>query len=512
MNNLAPIVLFVYNRPWHTQQTVEALQKNHLAAESELFIFADGAKSENDLPKVTEVRQYIHSITGFKNIEIRESEKNKGLADSIIAGVTEIVNKYGKIIVLEDDLITSPWFLKYMNDGLLDYQNEQNVYSVNGYMVPIKFEQIDTFLNPLGTCSWGWATWANKWKIFKYEIPEKEYIYKNKFLRNRFNLADYNYTAMLNNINSWAIRWYFAVFLHNGLGLFPTKSLVLNVGFDGTGTNYITNHDILQSIYQNEIKINKKYNIDFEAYDKLLEYFTNKEFPRKNEIVVQKFSVKNRISNFFKRRLKTIILKLLDYDQISQNLDCKIIDTNIKELSITYCDKIVKKADSSRFYFQAYVYNFQSNKNNIVIGANTHIRGELLIFAYGGKISIGNNCYIGENSKIWSGENVIIGNNVLISHNVNIIDSNSHEIDYNERAKGFQHIISMGHPKEKGAIETLPIIINNNVWINFNSIILKGVTIGEGAIIAAGSVVTKDVPAWTVVAGNPAKIIKELEH
>ena len=112
-----PIVLFVYNRPWHTQQTIEALQKNDLASESELFIYSDAAKTEQDSLKVNEVRNYVHAIGGFKKITIIEREENWGLADSIIDGVTSIVNQYGKIIVLEDDLETSPFFLRFMNES-----------------------------------------------------------------------------------------------------------------------------------------------------------------------------------------------------------------------------------------------------------------------------------------------------------------------------------------------------------------------------------------------------------
>ena len=131
---LAPIVLFVYNRPWHTQQTVEALQKNVYAAESELIIYADAAKNDHAEEKVQEVRKYIKSITGFKSVEIIEQKTNQGLANSIINGVTEVVNKYGRIIVLEDDIVTSKWFLKYMNDALEVYKDEEKVMEISGHL------------------------------------------------------------------------------------------------------------------------------------------------------------------------------------------------------------------------------------------------------------------------------------------------------------------------------------------------------------------------------------------
>ncbi len=159
----------------------------------------------------------------------------------------------------------------------------------------------------------------------------------------------------------------------------------------------------------------------------------------------------------------------------------------------------------------AKVENISKNRNNIVIGENTIVEGKLVVFNYGGKIQIGKNVYVGAGSQIWSGESVEIGNNVLISHNVNIIDTNSHEINFEERSKGYFNQINHGHTTSKGNIQTGKIIIEDNVWISFNAIILKNVKIGEGAIVAAGSIVTKDVPPFTLVAGNPAQIIKNLK-
>ncbi|MCC6253165.1 MAG: acyltransferase [Bacteroidia bacterium] len=152
----------------------------------------------------------------------------------------------------------------------------------------------------------------------------------------------------------------------------------------------------------------------------------------------------------------------------------------------------------------------QNKPENIIIGNNSHIRGTLLIFGYGGKISIGNDCYIGDGSRVWSGQEVIIGNDVLIAHHVGIVDTQAHEINANERAQRYKELVAEGSWKDKGSIETSPIIIKDKAWISFNSIILKGVTIGEGAIVAAGSVVTKDVEPYTLVGGNPAVFIKKL--
>ena len=168
-------------------------------------------------------------------------------------------------------------------------------------------------------------------------------------------------------------------------------------------------------------------------------------------------------------------------------------------------------AANATYYADARVYNLQNDTSKIVIKENTHIRGELLIFRSGGSISIGSGCYLGENSRIWSQSKIVIGDNVLISHNVNIHDTNSHSIDYYERRKDFSRLIQEGHSSENDHILTQPISIGNDVWIGFNAIILKGIKIGDGAIIAAGSIVTKDVPPFTLVGGNPAEYIKDLQ-
>ncbi|HEY4800109.1 MAG TPA: acyltransferase, partial [Bacteroidia bacterium] len=174
-----------------------------------------------------------------------------------------------------------------------------------------------------------------------------------------------------------------------------------------------------------------------------------------------------------------------------------LLESELNSLKIMRCVNAVTLHPSSRFHEQASVNNFQNDKSKIRIGERTHIRGTLQIFAYGGEIVVGNNCYVGENSYIWSGERIEIGNDVLISHSVNIVDTNSHELNHSERANGYHEIITKGHSMEKGNIITAPIIIEDNVWISFGVIILKGVRIGKGAIVSAGSVVTKDIPSFT---------------
>jgi GT2 family glycosyltransferase len=238
---LAPIVLFVYNRPFHTRQTVTAIQNNELAEDSELFIFSDGSKSESDLEQVQDVREYLQTIKGFKNLTIIERKTNIGLAQSIISGVTEIVNRFGKVIVLEDDLITSPFFLRYMNDALDFYQNEGEVMHISGGAYPIgDFCRDDTYFLRIPLC-WGWGTWKRAWDKFDNKIEIMQQF--NSLMISRFNFdGTYSYWDQLELNrdglrNTWFVFWYARVFLSNALALFPKRALVSNIGHDGTGVH-----------------------------------------------------------------------------------------------------------------------------------------------------------------------------------------------------------------------------------------------------------------------------------
>jgi acetyltransferase-like isoleucine patch superfamily enzyme len=158
----------------------------------------------------------------------------------------------------------------------------------------------------------------------------------------------------------------------------------------------------------------------------------------------------------------------------------------------------------------ARVINLREMNSAIKVGAESRILGELLTFAHGGAIQIGESCYVGENSRIWSALDVKIGNRVLISHNVNIHDTDGHSLDKKNRHEHFNHIVTRGHPKYDLDLRADPVLIQDDVWIGFNVTILKGVTIGEGAIVGAGSVVTHDVTAYSIFAGNPARFIRKV--
>lgn len=238
----APILLFVYNRPEHVRQCIASLQANELAAQSPLFIYSDAAKTPESREGVEQTRQFIRNIDGFASVTIIEREQNWGLARSIIDGVTTQVNRFGRVIVMEDDLIAAPYFLQFMNDALETYKDEPRVGHIQGCDFTQDTSLPDTFLIKW-TGSWGWGTWDRAWKLFNPNGKELLQQLEERNLTHRFDFnSTYGYTRMLRRQiegknNSWAIRWNASLFLADILSLNAGRSLIRNTGFDGSGTN-----------------------------------------------------------------------------------------------------------------------------------------------------------------------------------------------------------------------------------------------------------------------------------
>ena len=243
--NYAPIALFTYNRADHTKQAVESLLKNVEAKDSDLFIFSDGPKNEKAKKGVEENREYIRTLKdvngnangNFKSVTIIEREKNWGLANSLIAGITEIVNKYGRVIVVEDDLILSPYFLQFMNDALEKYKDEERVSAISGFIYPIEEQLPSTFFLRYFHC-WGWATWKRGWDMLNTDT--RDLLRKMRFKKNAFDIGGaYGnlYCTKIGLVDSWWVRLYASFYLAGKLTLYPGKSLVSNIGVDGSGTH-----------------------------------------------------------------------------------------------------------------------------------------------------------------------------------------------------------------------------------------------------------------------------------
>lgn len=243
----APLVIFTYNRKRHTQNLIESLKRCDLIHETEVFIFSDGNKSEEDSPKVSDVREYLDSLEGekwCKSLSVNKSPNNKGLAASIISGVSKIVSKFGRVIVLEDDLIVAEGFLQYMNLALDYYEHNEKIWSISGFSsaIPMLNNSTDDVYFSCRARSWSWATWNDRWETVDWDVKEYKRFRLNLKKRKQFNRGGSDMSAMLDRqqagfINSWAIRWCFNQFLQDKYVVQPSKSLIVNKGQDGSGTN-----------------------------------------------------------------------------------------------------------------------------------------------------------------------------------------------------------------------------------------------------------------------------------
>lgn len=245
--SLAPIIVFAYNRPLHLERTLGKLKKNHLASDSVLFVFSDGPRCDSDIGKVKAVRDILKNLNGFKSISVKERTSNLGLANSIIAGVTDVIDDYGKAIVMEDDLISSPASLAYLNRALDFYEQETKVFSITAYNHSHKLMKIpssykDEYYFSPRACSYAWATWRDRWQKADWDVNDYSDFSASRFLQKAFNAGGEDLSEMLKaqmdgEIDSWAIRWAYAHFKNNAYCLYPCKSYVYNIGFDGSGTH-----------------------------------------------------------------------------------------------------------------------------------------------------------------------------------------------------------------------------------------------------------------------------------
>lgn len=267
MKLYAPIVLFAYNRPDHIRRTLETLSANDLASDSDLIIFADGPKlnaDEEQIKRIVAVRDILANISGFKSVRLHLSPVNKGLANSVIDGVSQVITKYGRAIVVEDDLETSPSFLRFMNEALEYYEQDKRIFTIGGYnyplRVPVSYKH-DIYASY--RCeSWGWATWADRWILANWNTssysilkdPTKRAI--KKFNRGGDDLYDMLLDWVNGRNDSWAIRWQNCLYEHNGWCISPIKTFVKNIGFDGTGANCGVNQEHNSaSMFEGEYRI-----------------------------------------------------------------------------------------------------------------------------------------------------------------------------------------------------------------------------------------------------------------
>lgn len=239
---LAPIIVFAYNRPDHLHQTLDSLSKNDLAKDSILYIYCDGPKENSNneqLQKIADTRGVAHNVTEFKEIHVLEAPQNKGLGSSIIDGVTAVVNQYGRAIIFEDDVISTRGCLTYLNDALELYQNDEQVMHVSAWMYPNKKHFPETFFYDSPYPAGGWATWQRAWAYFdndtKGHISYWEDHWNDFEIMGGDVLRRQLYANLKGKINTWYIKWYSSMHKIGGLCLYPHKALTNNIGWDNSG-------------------------------------------------------------------------------------------------------------------------------------------------------------------------------------------------------------------------------------------------------------------------------------
>lgn len=279
MEVLAPVVLFVYNRVEHVSRVVEALKKNVLSERTELIIYSDAPKANTDRIGVEKVREYIERIEGFSKTTVICREENYGLTKNIVSGVSDVLDKFKRVIVLEDDIETGKYFLQYMNMALEKYEDYKFVYEISAFIEPIDSEGLaDSFFVRRADC-WGWATWQSKWNVYERNPKKLIKSFSRKEIRD-FNLdgTSYEWEQVIYNltgrINSWAVFWNASIYKKKGVTLLPKHSLVNNIGCDGSGTNYNT---VETTAIFNDINFEVKYfpdvsDEDTEARKRIVKY------------------------------------------------------------------------------------------------------------------------------------------------------------------------------------------------------------------------------------------------
>lgn len=239
-----PIVLFTYNRPRHTRLTVESLRGNHGAADSDLYVFSDGPKHPGHAGEVARVRDYLRSIGGFGSVHIVERERNMGLAASVIAGTTQVLEEHGACIVVEDDMVSAPTFLKFMNAALHAYKDRPDIFSVTGYNYPLAIPPDypnDAYLS-YRSSSWGWGTWQDRWRQVDWAVSDYARFLQSPgeqalFARGGNDLAPMLKLQMEGKLDSWSIRFDYAHYKHDAFCVHATRSKIQNIGFDGSGVH-----------------------------------------------------------------------------------------------------------------------------------------------------------------------------------------------------------------------------------------------------------------------------------
>ena len=485
-NDLSPIVLFVYNRPDHTKRTLEALKANDFADRSTLYVYSDGPKHmalKEDVVKIKQIRDLVQGNQWCGEVYLVESERNCGLADSIVSGVTEVVNKHGRVIVLEDDIVTSPGFLRYMNDALELYAEKSRVMHVSAFQYPIEGITENTTVFSKCLSCWGWGTWKRAWDHYSHDIKRHiDYFGCSPKAIKKFNLYGHApffkqlQQNQLGQIYTWAVRWYASWLRQDGLSLFPCKSFVQNIGFDKSGVHCKPSplYEVLPVDY---LSITKIPCVEDIKVRKAIDRYYKENLGKKEE------SLERSLLSFCKRKVVQSALLLLRPIRIL----IRYAYPELQQLDITVAQQtgVYSSVFGGEVSPKAHVKP-PYHLNTTTVGDYTYIMPNSWI----SMADIGKFCSIGPRFMCGAG---------------------IHPVDGLSTAPMFYSIRKQNGITLSGinkCVERKKVTIGNDVFIGMNVTVLDGVTINDGAVIGAGCVVSKDVPPYAIAVGNPMKILR----
>lgn len=485
MSQYAPIALFVYARPEHTRQTLEALAANPEAKDSLLYVFADGPPDDAAVEvhsRIGEVRRIVRERQWCGEVRIIESDVNRGLADSIVSGVTDVVERHCRVIVLEDDIVTSPGFLDYMNRALDLYDQDARVMQVSGYAYPTDCRsRADSYFLRAMSC-WGWATWSRAWRHFESDAAKLLAYWTGEPEKGRsFDLdgsGDYLDQLKANvdaRKRTWAVKWFASWMKEGGLCLYPKDSLTRNIGHDDTGENCGTTEVYAGSLAE-KVALSSVPRIEDKRMRLALARFYRmhvthyRKYPSGARSIMAVIASKLGLRHL--RRAAWLVLKkahpnlkLLEREGFRYHYDSSRLDSEVSaQASLAFPCHV----ESSR------------------IGRYTYIAQNAWIF----RTHIGSFCSIGPNFSCGWGTHPLHG-------------ISTSPMFYSTRKQNGVTLCSEDKVSEFGRIE-----IGSDVFIGMNVTVLDGVTIGHGAVIGAGAVVSKDIPPYAVAVGCPIRIIR----
>lgn len=305
--NVAPVILFAYNRPEHLAKTIHTLAKCELAAQSRVIVMIDGPRNEEDRRKQERMLFDLDVVSGFANLDVRTRKINVGLEQNISTGITAVMAEYGRAIIMEDDILVSPHFLRFMNDALDFYEDKKQIWHISGWNFPVPAADLPSSFLWRTALGWGWATWADRWQHYKRDpdalIQRLDQIDIQQFnLYGCFDFWDQVVKNVSGQLHTWAVFWYSTIFEQGGLCLNPTKAMTTNIGFDGAGTHdagteftlaYDSQFDYTKDGLPAELQENRQvvsaiiqYNKQIQCEKQLVQHQTNKDLKKLVQIAL----------------------------------------------------------------------------------------------------------------------------------------------------------------------------------------------------------------------------------